>query len=322
MRDQFLRQRCNVTVRIEILGSAAGGGFPQWNCNCRNCQCLRAGTFQGKARTQTQVAVTNDHQRNFLLNASPDLRLQIEATPHLHPRLGQRDSPITGVVLTSGDVDQVAGLLSLRELQPFPIYCTTSIRRILGEDNSVFAMLNRVPNQVSWREITPGQSFSLLDSAGADSGIRCEGFSLATHYPAYVSAQRSASLRPEEALLGVVLQSSSGKRLAYMPAVPEIEETLLLRLESTDILLFDGTFWSDDELIRVQGNGATAREIGHIPVSGADGSLKKLAGLHRPRKVFIHINNTNPMLDESSPQYREVRDAGWEIAEDGRSFDL
>lgn len=309
-------------MRIEILGSAAGGGFPQWNCNCRNCQCLRAGTFQGKARTQTQVAVTNDHQRNFLLNASPDLRLQIEATPHLHPRLGQRDSPITGVVLTSGDVDQVAGLLSLRELQPFPIYCTTSIRRILGDDNSVFAMLNRVPNQVSWREITPGQSFSLLDSAGADSGIRCEGFSLATHYPAYVSAQRSASLRPEEALLGVVLQSSSGKRLAYMPAVPEIEETLLLRLESTDILLFDGTFWSDDELIRVQGNGATAREIGHIPVSGADGSLKKLAGLHRPRKVFIHINNTNPMLDESSPQYREVRDAGWEIAEDGRSFDL
>ena len=309
-------------MRIEILGSAAGGGFPQWNCNCRHCQSLRAGTFQGKARTQTQVAVTNDHQHYFLLNASPDLRLQIEATPHLHPRLGQRDSPITGVVLTSGDVDQVAGLLSLRELQPFPIYCTTSIRRILGEDNSVFAMLNRVPNQVSWHEITPGRSFPLLDSAGADSGIRCEGFSLATHYPAYVSAQRSASLRPEEALLGVVLQSSSGKRLAYMPAVPAIDDTLLQRLESADLLLFDGTFWSDDELIRVQGSGATAREMGHIPASGAEGSLKKLAGLHRPRKVFIHINNTNPMLDESSPQYREVRNAGWEIAEDKSSFDL
>jgi pyrroloquinoline quinone biosynthesis protein B len=309
-------------VRIEILGSAAGGGFPQWNCNCHNCQSSRAGTFQGKARTQTQVAVTNDHQRYFLLNASPDLRLQIEATPHLHPRLGQRDSQITGVVLTSGDVDQVAGLLSLRELQPFPIYCTTSIRRILGEDNSVFAMLNRVPNQVSWHEITPGRSFSLLDSAGAESGIRCEGFSLATHYPAYVSVQRSASLKPEEALLGVVLQSSSGKRLAYMPAVPVIDDTLLQRLESADLLLFDGTFWSDDELIRVQGSGATAREMGHVPVSGSEGALKKLAGLHRPRKVFIHINNTNPMLDESSPQYREVRDAGWDIAEDGRSFDL
>jgi pyrroloquinoline quinone biosynthesis protein B len=309
-------------VRIEILGSAAGGGFPQWNCNCRHCQSLRAGTFQGKARTQTQVAVTNDHQHYFLLNASPDLRLQIEATPHLHPRRGQRDSPISGVVLTSADIDQVAGLLSLRERQPFPIYSTPSIRRILRQDNSVFTMLNRTPNQVSWQEIAPGLCFSLLDADGADSGIGCEAFSLATHYPAYVSAERSASLRPEEALLGLFLKSSLGKKLAYLPAVPAIDEALLRRLESADLLLFDGTFWSDDELIRVQGTGATAREMGHVPVSGPDGSLGKLAGLHRPRKVFIHINNTNPMLDESGPQYREVRGAGWEIAEDKSSFDL
>jgi pyrroloquinoline quinone biosynthesis protein B len=309
-------------VHIEILGSAAGGGFPQWNCNCRHCQSLRAGTFQGKARTQTQVAVTNDHQHYFLLNASPDLRLQIEATPHLHPRRCQRDSPISGVVLTSADIDQVAGLLSLRELQPFPIYSTPSIRRILRQDNSVFTMLNRTPNQVSWQEIAPGRCFSLLDADGADSGIGCEAFSLATHYPAYVSAERSASLPPEEALLGLFLKSSSGKKLAYLPAVPAIDETLLQRLESADLLLFDGTFWSDDELIQVQGSGATAREMGHVPVSGPDGSLRKLAGLHRPRKVFIHINNTNPMLDESGPQFREVRGAGWEIAEDKSSFDL
>jgi pyrroloquinoline quinone biosynthesis protein B len=145
---------------------------------------------------------------------------------------------------------------------------------------------------------------------------------LAAHYPAYVSAERSASLRPEEALLGLFLKSSLGKKLAYLPAVPEIDEALLRRLESADLLLFDGTFWSDDELIRVQGSGATAREMGHVPVSGPDGSLGKLAGLHRPRKVFIHINNTNPMLDESGPQFREVRGAGWEIAEDKSSFDL
>jgi pyrroloquinoline quinone biosynthesis protein B len=309
-------------VRIEILGSAAGGGFPQWNCNCRNCQSLRAGTFQGKARTQTQVAVTNDNQHWFLLNASPDLRLQIEAAPHLHPRSGQRDSPINGVLLTSADIDQVAGLLSLRELQPFRIYSTHSIRRILQEDNSVFAMLNRVPNQVSWHEIAPGQTFSLLDTTGADSGIGCEAVSLGTHYPAYVSAQRSSSLRPEETLLGLFLESSSGKRLAFMPAVPAIDETLLQHLESADLLLFDGTFWSDDELIRVQGRGATAHEMGHVPVSGTDGSLRKLAALRRPRKAFIHINNTNPMLDESGPEYRQVRDAGWEVAEDKSSFDL
>jgi pyrroloquinoline quinone biosynthesis protein B len=309
-------------VHIEILGSAAGGGFPQWNCNCRNCQSLRAGTFRGKARTQTQVAVTDDAQHWFLLNASPDLRLQIEGLPLLHPRRGQRDSPISGVVLTSGDIDQVAGLLSLRELQPFRIFCTPSLCRILQEDNSVFAMLNRMPNQVSWQEITPGRSFSLLDAAGSDSGIKCEAFSLATRYPAYVSAQRSAALSPEEALLGLVLESSSGKKLAYMPAVPAVDEPLLRRLESVDLLLFDGTFWSDDELIRVQGSGATARHMGHVPLSGADGSLRKLAGLRHPRKVFIHMNNTNPMLDESGPQYREVRDAGWEIAEDGWNLEL
>lgn len=322
MRDQFLRQRRNVTVHIQILGSAAGGGFPQWNCNCRNCQSLRAGTFQGKARTQTQVAVSNDSRNWFLLNASPDLRLQIEATPCLHPRSGQRDSPIRGVLLTSGDIDQVAGLLSLRELHSFRVYSTPSLRRILQEDNSTFGMLNRVPKQVSWQEVTPGQSFSVLDVAGNDSGIRCEAFSLGKHYPAYVSAQRSASLKPEEALLGLFLESSSGKKLAYMPAVPAIDATLLQRLESEDLLLFDGTFWSDDELIQVQGRGATAREMGHVPVSGGEGSLRKLAGLRQLRKVFIHINNTNPMLDESGRQHREVRDAGWEIAADGCSLEL
>ena len=309
-------------MRIEILGSAAGGGFPQWNCNCRNCQSLRAGTFRGKSRTQTQVALSATDQHYFLLNASPDLRLQIEATPRLHPRSGQRDSPITGVVLTSGDVDQVAGLLSLRELQPFRIYSTPSLRRILHEDNSLFGMLNRVPNQVSWQEITAKRSFPLLDAAEIESGISCEILSLGTRYPAYVSPQRSASLKPEEAVLGLFLESSSGKTLAYMPAVPTIDGILLQRLEGADLLLFDGTFWSDDELIRVQGGGATACEMGHVPVSGSDGSLQRLAGLRRPRKVFIHINNTNPMLDESSPQYREVRDAGWEIAEDKSSFDL
>ena len=322
MRDQFLRQRCNVTVRIEILGSAAGGGFPQWNCNCRNCQSSRAGTFQGRARTQTQVAVTGDHRRYFLLNASPDLRLQIEATPHLHPRHGQRDSPISGVVLTSGDIDQVAGLLSLRELQPIRLYSTPSLRRILREDNSLFGMLNRVPEQVSWQEIILGRTFSLLDVGGVDSGLRCEAFSLGSCYPAYLSAQRSASLRPEEALLGLFLESASGKKLAYLPAVPAIDASLLERLETTDLLLFDGTFWTDNELILVQGSGATAREMGHIPVAGDEGSLRKLVGLRRPRKVFIHINNTNPMLDESGPQYGEVRDAGWEIAADGWSLEL
>jgi pyrroloquinoline quinone biosynthesis protein B len=309
-------------MRIKILGSAAGGGFPQWNCNCRNCECSRAGTFKGKNRTQTQVAISNDDRTWFLLNTSPDLRLQIEATPDLHPRHEGRDSPIAGVLLTSGDIDQIAGLLSLREMQRFRVYCTASLRRILQEDNSVFAMLNRVPDQVLWTEIASDGSFSLLTVAGADSGIGCTVFSLGHRYPAYVSRERVDSLKPEESLLGVIVTSSSGVFLAYMPAVPAVDDSLLRRLEDADLLLFDGTFWSDDELIRIQGSGSTAREMGHIPVSGADGSLRSLAGLRRPRKVFVHLNNTNPMLDESGPEFREARAAGWEVAEDGWSLEL
>jgi pyrroloquinoline quinone biosynthesis protein B len=308
-------------MRIKILGSAAGGGFPQWNCSCRNCLSWRAGTFKGKSRTQTQVAVSDDDSTWFLLNASPDLRTQIEATPVVHPRSGGRSSPIDGVLLTSGDIDQIAGLLSLRELQSFRIYCTPSIRRILQEDNSVFAMLNRVPNQVSWAEINSEGSFSLLTVAGHDSGINCTAFSLGSRYPAYVSRERVASLEPAEALLGVIV-ASSGRRLAYLPAVPALDDSLLKRLEEADLLLFDGTFWTNDELIRVQGSGSTALEMGHVPVSGAEGSLRKLAGLRRPRKVFVHVNNTNPMLDESGPEYEEVRAAGWEVAEDGWNLDL
>jgi pyrroloquinoline quinone biosynthesis protein B len=308
-------------VYIEILGSAAGGGFPQWNCNCRNCQAVRAGTFHGKPRTQTQVAVSNNQHSWFLLNASPDLRMQIESSSFLRPREGLRGSPITGVLLTSGDIDQIAGLLSLREVQPFHIYCTPSIRQILQEDNSIFAMLNRVPGQASWTEIRAGQSFPLLNPAGNDSGICASLFSLGSRYPTYVSQQRAAQLHGEDALLGVMLEAS-GRKLAYLPAVPAIDDALLQRLESTDLLLFDGTFWNDDELIKVQGDGPTARQMGHVPISGTQGSLRKLAGLRHPRKVFIHINNTNPMLDESGPEYREVRNAGWEIAEDGLRFEL
>ena len=307
-------------MRIEILGSAAGGGFPQWNCGCRNCQAIRAGTFQGKSRTQTQVAISNDGQSWFLLSASPDLRQQIEATPALHPRKNGRDSPIAGALLTSSDLDQITGLLSLRELQPFRIYCTASIRRILREDNRVFAMLNRVPQQVVWTDITAGESFSLSTVAGQDSGLLCETFSLHSRYPMYVA--QAAGLSPQEASLGLIVGSSSGPRMAYLPAVPEIDDRLLERLQAVDLLLFDGTFWSDDELIKVQGSGMTARKMGHIPVSSKEGSLFKLQKLQRPRKIFVHVNNTNPMLDESSAQHRDVRAAGWEIAEDGWHFDL
>jgi pyrroloquinoline quinone biosynthesis protein B len=306
-------------MRVKIPGSAAGGGFPQWNCACPNCRAVRARRFQGKARTQTQIAISHDDKNWFLLGASPDLRAQIEATPELHPRDGVRQSPIAGVVLSNADVDHTLGLLLLRELQPLRVYATDSIRRILTEDNSMFAMLQRVPNQVTWTDFTPGATFPLLSAAGEDSGLRCRALSLGTHYPAYVSARRQSELASNQASLGLIVDLPSGKRLASMPAVPQIDDALLREFESVDVLLFDGTFWSGDELIRIQGSGQTAQQMGHVPVIA---SLERLAELRRPRKIYLHINNTNPMLNEAGPEYRQAREAGWEIAEDGWQFDL
>ncbi len=258
----------------------------------------------------------------FLLGASPDLRAQIEATPELHPREGMRQSPIAGAVLTNADIDHVLGLLLLRELQPLRIYATDSIRQILTEDNSMFAMLNRIPKQASWTNFLLGTTFPLATPSNEDSGLRCRALSLGAHFPAYVSPQRQSQLSSQEASLGLIVESTTGKRLAYMPAVPQLDDALLKEFDSADVLLFDGTFWTDDELIRIQGSGQTARQMGHVPVSSPEGSLAKLAGLHRPRKIYLHINNTNPMLNEAGPEYRQVRDSGWEIAEDGCQFDL
>jgi pyrroloquinoline quinone biosynthesis protein B len=309
-------------MQVKILGSAAGGAFPQWNCACANCRAVRAGTFRGKPRTQTQLAISEDGIEWFLLGASPDLRAQIEATPELHPRRGMRHSPIAGVALANADLDHVLGLLLLRELQPLRIHSTASVRRILREDNSMFGMLHRIPEQAKWTDFGCGDEFSLCDADGAESGLRCRAWSLSNHYPAYVTAERQAQLTPGEASLGFFIHSASGARLAYMPAVPRVDAALLAELDTCDVLLFDGTFWSNTELMNVNDDprtGPTAQQMGHLPVVEA---IVELAGLRRPRKIFLHINNTNPMLDEASPQYRGVRDAGWEIAEDGWQFNL
>jgi len=306
-------------MQVKILGSAAGGAFPQWNCACANCRAVRAGTFHGKARTQTQVAASENGRSWFLLGASPDLRAQIEAAPELHPREGLRQSPIAGAVLANADLDHVLGLLLLRELQPLRVHATSSVRRILCEDNTMFSMLQRIENQVVWDSFEPGKEFVLRNAEGENSGLRCQTWALRAHYPAYVTPARRKQLSSVEASLGLLIRSASGKQFAYMPAVPDLNEELFRQLDACDVLLFDGTFWSDEELIRVQGSGQTAQQMGHMPVESV---LGKLAGVRHPRKIFIHINNTNPMLDEASPQYRRVREAGWEVAEDGWQFDL
>ena len=306
-------------MRVKLLGTAAGGAFPQWNCACPNCRLLRDGRFPGKARTQLQVAIGSGGVSWYLLNASPDIRTQIENDPVFRPVGAVRATPIAGVLLTSGDLDQVLGLLMLREFQKFRIFATAALQQILRDDNSMFSVLHRDPDQVTWEAMVPGTPFALASGGGED--VCCTPVSLGQHLPSYVSEVRRRQLRADETLLGLVIQSPSGRKLGYFPAVPAIGPALMRDLQHADVILFDGTFWSNDELNRIRGTGPTAREIGHVPVSGRDGSLETLSDL-KARKIYVHINNTNPMLDESSAEYRRVRDAGWEIAEDGWEFEL
>lgn len=308
-------------MRVKILGSAAGGAFPQWNCACHNCRGVRERKPNLKSRSQCQIALSANDSDWFLLNASPDLRVQVLNTPELQPSVRQtsiaaRQSPITGVILTGADVDQVLGLLHLRELSPIRIYATRGLQRILRDHNILFNALSRDPLQSTWIDIVPGEEFS-LSQATFGPQLVCRAVALEGSLPVYVH-EHLPGLNSDDTVLGVVVHSQgTGERLGFFPAVPTIDNELLAVVDSCDLLLFDGTFWTDDELIHVHKSGRSAREMGHLPISGPGGTLEGLANVKRPRKIFVHINNTNPILDTNSMQYREVRNAGWEIAEDG-----
>jgi len=275
--------------------------------------------FPGTARTQAQLALSADGSTWFLAGASPDLAFQIESSPQLHPR-ALRDSPISGVVLGSCDLDHVVGLLLLRELQPLRVYAAPSILRILREENSMFGMLNRVEPQVVWTPMNSAAPFPLLSADGKDSGLQCEVHYLSGRYPKYVKSQ-TAELARDEATAALFFESASGKRVAYIPAVGILSDALLEKIHHADLLLFDGTFWSDDELQRVQGSGETAYQMGHIPVEETLRLLKNISP-NEARKMFIHLNNTNPMLNEAGPEHQAVRQAGWEVAEDNWQLEL
>jgi pyrroloquinoline quinone biosynthesis protein B len=300
---------------VKVLGAAAGGAFPQWNCACAQCRRLRLGTFAGQPRTQAQVAVSEDGVSWTLLNASPDLRMQIEATPCLWPSGISLHSPIQSVVITAAEADTVAGLLSLREFQPLDIFATRSVLRILREDNSLFALLDRVPRQADWKAIQPDAEFQV-------GQLRFRPFSLAAGYPGFVRPERKAELEANEAVLGLRIESPSGGRMAYLPGAARVEASWREWLQECDLLLFDGTFWTEDELCCVRGGGKRASEMGHLPLSGPNGSLAALSDIDRPRRIYFHINNTNPILDESSEAFVEVRNAGWEVARDGMEIEI
>lgn len=242
--------------------------------------------------------------------------MQIEATPELWPRNGARNSPIRDVILPSGEVDQTLGLLMLREFHSFRVYATPSVRKILTEDNSLFGVLARFAGQVCWQDITFEGSFYV-------GGARLEALPLPGSFPGYVSAARVAELNPADAVIGLLISpESGGGSLAFLPGVSRVSHHLLERLRKCDVVLFDGTFWSDDEPLQIPGISRNARQMGHLPMSGVGGSLDRLTALTGTRKIFIHINNTNPILDEESTEYRMVREAGWEVARDGTEITL
>ena len=309
-------------MRVTVLGSAAGGGFPQWNCACPNCSRLRAGVRCLRPRSQTQILVSSDAGQHFLVNASPDLRAQILSTPPLAPTHAPRDSPISGILLTSADVDSVAGLLHLREFQPLQIFSTRSVRRIILEENRIFRVLDRAKPPAVWHDVPlDGWVSPAEPPPGRASSLRCRAVSLGDVYPDYVGEELRLSLLPGEAVVGLVFQEGS-KQIFYGPAVPPNAGHWKEAARASDVCLLDGTFWSENELIAVGASSKTAREIGHVPLSGPGGLLEEFPAAERNRRILIHINNTNPILDEESPENREVRDLGWEIAYDGMQIEL
>jgi pyrroloquinoline quinone biosynthesis protein B len=304
-------------VRIKVLGAAAGGGLPQWNCTCANCTSLRQRHPNIQARTQSQLAVTADDATWFLINASPDLRQQFLNNPEIHPdpTKGLRNTPVAAIILTSADLDHVLGLLLMREFTPVRIYATRPVISILKK-NSFFHMLDRLPGQSRWTEIEPSIPFD------AGSGLTCTPIALSNNLPTYISEADRAALDPTGATIGLILEDSTGARAAYLPALPSVSDPLKQLLSTCSTIFIDGTFWSDDELQKTQPGTPLARSMGHLPINGPDGSLETLKDLKNTRKIYTHINNTNPILQEQSSERREVEDAGWEVAWDGLEITL
>ncbi|MBI3248996.1 MAG: pyrroloquinoline quinone biosynthesis protein PqqB [Deltaproteobacteria bacterium] len=307
-------------MRVRVLGSGAGGGFPQWNCNCPNCKGFRAGTLRAKARSQSSVALSADGQRWYLLNASPDIRQQISAAPCLAPRSEPRDTPIQAILLTNGEIDHITGLLSLRESQPLCIYSTSQVQQWVRETNAVFRGLFRAPTQSLWKIVKPAERQEIIGIDGKGSGLFYEAFLVPGKPPAYLTG--IVTEWDEATIAYKITDAVSGRSLVYLPAIKHIDSAVMTMLASCDCFFFDGTCWSDDELVVVGLSQKTSLSMGHVPMSGPEGSLAQLADLPHTRKIYTHMNNTNPLLIEDSPEQRIVGEAGWDIAFDGMEFDV
>ncbi len=296
---------------VRVLGAAAGGGFPQWNCGCPRCRAVRDGSRPCRSRTQSSIAVSADYRRWFLLNASPDIRAQIESFPALHPQ-GVRDSPLEAVLLTDGELDHTLGLLLLREAGDLEVHATAVVHETLRKGTSLLQTLGAYAH-VEWRPVVAGTEVSLAD------GLSYRAF----HVPTNKRARFGTGEGEEESVVGYrITDGNTGRTLVYVPGAQELTESVRTQLEGCTCLLFDGTCWQDDELIQLGIAGKTSREMGHLPISGADGSLEQLAPLPIERKIYIHINNTNPILLEDAPERRIVEERGLEVAADGLELEI
>jgi pyrroloquinoline quinone biosynthesis protein B len=303
---------------IKVLGSAAGGGLPQWNCNGRNSADARKGAAGLAPRTQASLAVSANGAEWVLLNAAPDLRQQINDTPELHPAPDgpPRNSPIKAVVLTNGDVDAVAGLLTLREAQPFTVYGTKRVLGVLAE-NSIFDVLDsRLVRRVAMEF---GRTFAVEGPSGP-VGITIEAFPVPGKVPLYLEDETAkgnfGSQEGDTAGLKVT-DTGTGRHFFYIPGCARLDDALRARLKSAPLLFFDGTLYANDEMIAQGLLNKTGERIGHMNMSGSAGSVAELAPLGIGRKIFIHINNSNPVLREGSPERAAVEAAGWEVSHDG-----
>lgn len=299
-------------MHVLVLGSAAGGGFPQWNSNASGCRRARAGDPAALPRTQAGIAVSADGDHWILLNASPDLREQLNRTPKLHPHEGTRSSPIAAVVLTGGDVDVIAGLLTLRERQAFKLLATPRVHEIL-DANPIFDVLRR--------DLVARQALE-LNAPSTLHGCTLELFPVPGKVPLFLEMEGATpSIEVDGTTVGVLV-SDGQHRVLFIPGCAAMTSELAFRLNGADMVFFDGTLWRDDEMVAAGLGIKTGRRMGHMSLSGSDGTLAAFQSISVGRKIVIHMNNSNPVLLADSPERAEAEAAGWTIAEDGMEFSL
>ncbi len=303
-------------MKIRVLGSGAGGGFPQWNCNCHNCHRLRHHEMNGTARTQSSIAVSSDDRNWLLFNTSPDIRAQLESFPAIQPQEGVRDTGIKAILLIDSQIDHSTGMLMLREGKPLQVYCTEMVRQDLSTGFPLFKMLEDYCSIEHHPVPLDGDSFTIPSI----DDLRFYSHSLKSKAPPY-SPHRHDPHDGDN--IGVVIeQISTGKKVYYAPGLGEIEPHVMSAMQEADCLLVDGTFWTDDEMGQQGISPKKAREIGHLPQSGPGGMIEVLSGVPETRKILIHINNTNPILDDDSGQRKQLAEEGIEVACDGMEIIL